>query len=520
MRVKDIAKVAVVATLGFSVMGCSGTSAAATPTPAAAPPAVRVVLAERGRVVSSLTYPGNVQTRAQVPIVPEVAGRIKKLSVDVGGEVKAGDLIAEIDASAYKIQQAQTEAALAAAQAKLASLESGARPEQVALAAANLKSAQERLAGMMEGGRAETIAQAEANLQAAQARLDQVKKGPTPEQLAVLEGQLKVAKNQEYLAQQNVEELSARTNGGKSHSVQTPLFSQGIGDAQTGIAYEQVKTIEAQIAQLKASPTAEQVAQLQAAVNAVQEQLVIAKSPYSAHDLAQSESAVAVAEQQLALTRQPFTINDLNATRAAVDQAKAAVDLAKLQVQKATITAPLDGRVSQRLLAEGAMAGPTTPLLVLVARDVEVIVNVEEAKLGRVKAGQVATLSVAAYPGETFPAEVTAIAPSVDPRSRTVAVRIRPQPNAKLIDGMFAQVSIVAGEQVQALRVPAGAVVEREGAKTVWVVQDGVARARAVRTGLSDGALVEVVEGLAEGDQVVAQGGDVLADGQAVRPQR
>ena len=114
---------------------------------------------------------------------------------------------------------------------------------------------------------------------------------------------MKVAKNQEFLAQQNVEELSARTNGGTSHSHMVPLFSEGIGNAQTGMAYEQVKTLEAQIAQLKAPPTAEQLAQLQAAVDAAQEQLAMAKSPYSAHDLAQSESAVTAAQQQLALDR-------------------------------------------------------------------------------------------------------------------------------------------------------------------------------------------------------------------------
>jgi multidrug efflux pump subunit AcrA (membrane-fusion protein) len=85
---------------------------------------------------------------------------------------------------------------------------------------------------------------------------------------------------------------------------------------------------------------------------------------------------------------------------------------------------------------------------------------------------------------------------------------------------MFAQVSIVADEQVQALRAPASAVVERDGQRSVFVVQDGLARLRPVKVGLSDGTMVEVIEGLAQGDEVVAQGSDVLADGQSVRPQR
>jgi HlyD family secretion protein len=506
-----IPALAIVVLLAGLAAGCG-----AGPTAAAGPVSVQVARAAKGQITAKLNLNGTVQSQAQVAVLPEVAGRIVRLNVRMGGEVKAGDVIAELDSAVYKAQQKQAEAALAAAQAKLSTLAAGARPEQVALAGANLKAAQEKLAAMREGGRPETIAQAEANLTAAQARLEQVKKGPTPEQLAVAQQQLKIARDQEYLTQQNVEEMTVRTDDGQSHSPLTPMFSKGIGGAQSGIAFENTKLVEAQIAQLTAPPTAEQLAQLQAAVDVASQQLALAKTPYSAHDIAQAESAVAVAEQQLALAQQPYTTGDLNAAKAAVEQAQAALDLAKIQVQKATIVAPLDARVSQKLLSEGAMAGPTTPIVTLVAKEAEVVVNVEEARLGSLRLGQAATITAAALPGEKLGGQVVAIAPAVDQKTHSVAVRLKTDVAGKLLEGMSVQVNLLAGEQVQALLVPTSAILERDGRKVAFVVNNGVVSQRVVTTGLADGSMVEVVDGVSDGEAVVVGGLGGLADGQQV----
>nr|MDA8219677.1 efflux RND transporter periplasmic adaptor subunit [Dehalococcoidales bacterium] len=285
---------------------------------------------------------------------------------------------------------------------------------------------------------------------------------------------------------------------------------------QLGAAGGQKQKASDELEQMKAGANEKQIAQAEAAVAAARQQVELAKQPYTSHDIGQAQAGVAAAEEQVALAEKPFTANDLNAARAAVEQARTAVDLAQLQLKKATVTAPVDGAVAQRLCAEGAMAAPTAPVVMLVARDVEVTVNVDEAKLRYLQVGQAATLTVAAYPGETFAAEVTAVAPAFDPRSRTVAVKIRPQRTSKLLDGMFAQVSITAAQKADALLAPTGAVQDREGKKVAFVVQDGVAKMREVKTGLASGDAVEISEGLAEGDQVVVNPNGGLADGQAV----
>lgn len=499
-----------------SLTGCSNTeNVVSTPTPGGVSVSVEPVT--RGRISTEFVYPGNVQALARVPIVPEVSGRITRLAVDVGSEVKAGDVIAEIDAAGYEIQVAQAEAALAAAEAQVAAMEAGSRPEQLAQARANLAAARQRLESMQAGGREEQIAQAEANLAAAQARLDQARRGPTPEQIAVAEAQVRLARNNEYYQQQRAGAIGSVLD----LIADEPIDEKALRHAQLGVAWEQTRIAEAQLAQLLAGATDEEIRQLEAAVMAAEQQLAMAKNPYTAQDLAQAEAAVVAAEQQLALAERPFTENELNAARAAADQARAALDLAKLQLQKTKITAPVDGVIAQRLLSEGAMASSSPvsaqPIAVLVSREVEVTVSVEEARLGMLRVGIPVTVTVAAYPGETFAAEITAIAPSVDPTSRTVTVRIRPEPTPKLIDGMFAQVRIVAGESNEALLVPSSAVMERDGKKFVFVHVDGKALEREVQTGLDNGSRIEILQGLAEGDEVIVDGMTALRDGQAVQ---
>jgi HlyD family secretion protein len=462
---------AVCLALGVLATGC--TSATPTPTaPAGIAPAaankvaVQVAEAKRAVLSNNQVYSGSVQAKQQVTIVPKVSGRVLKVNVDVGSLVKAGDVLVELDHDATAAQVAQAEAGLAAAQARLAGLEAGPRAEQVA--------------------------QAEANLKAAQARLAQLKAGPTAEQLAIAETQVRLAQNQEYLTQQNVQEMSYRTDGGTSHSPLTPFFSKDIGRAQSGVAWEQTKLAEANLAQLKAGAAPEQVTQL--------------------------EAAVTVAEQQLALAKQPVTEYDIAAARAAVAQAKAAVDLARVQLVEATVVAPFAGVVSQRSVVEGSMAGPAAPLLTILSADVEVVVNLDEATAAALKPGEQAGATASASPGNTISLTVKSVAPTVDPKARMVQVRLSPSDaKVQLRDGAFVQVHLSgAAAKKEVLTVPSAALVKEQGTVAVYTVADGKAQTRPVTTGLTDGDRVEIVAGLSAGEKVAISGLSALADGQEV----
>lgn len=503
-----------------------------------APVPVRTVTVTPTAITGTVVYSGTVEARTKVAVLPKISGQVTALNVEVGSVVKRGDVLAELDHATLDAQVAQAQAALEAAQAKLAQIRAGARPEMIAQSKANLAAAQAALASLQQGGRTESVraaqgalataqarlqalqtprpeavAQARANLAAAQAQLQALKAGPTKEQVAVAEQAVEAAKDAAYAADVNKDGACNPRN---------PKYLCDAAQAQAVAAHTAVNQAEAQLQVLTSPPTPEQLQQAQAAVDAAQAQLNLAEHPGSASDiaaaqgavttaqaqldlakqpatsadLAKAQAAVEVAAQQLKLAQAPYTKQDEDAARAAVQQAQAALEMARVAQDQAIIRAPIDGIVAQKLLAVGALAAPTTPLLTLIAPDVDVVVNVDPKDAAQLHPAETATITSEALPGKAFAAQVSVIAPAADPQARTIAVKIVPREAAPALkDGMLVAVTMVTAAHTDVLAVPSAAIVQRNGQPTVYVVANGVATSRAVQTGLSDGTRTEIPRG-------------------------
>ena len=228
--------------------------------------------------------------------------------------------------------------------------------------------------------------------------------------------------------------------------------------------------------------------------------------------------------------------------RAAVAQAKAALDKSRADVASAAagvavagadarrveallnytrIMAPFDGVVTRRNVDVGHLTAPGAqgePLFIVARSDlVTVVVSVPELFAPAVEAGDRVAIRLQAIPGRTFEGKVTRTAYALDPRSRTLRTEVDlPNPEGKLHPGLYAYASIVAEEHLDALTIPASAVV-REGDKaSCVVVKDGRAARRPIAVGLGDGASVEVLSALEPGEVVVKANAGSLADGQPV----
>lgn len=528
--------------------GCSRPAPAA-PGAATTPTAekqvqVRTAAVQRGDLVSTLSYSGDVKSKNSLTIVPKSSGRIQKLNVDVGSKVKAGDVIAELDKDTTTLAVRQAEAQLAAAQARLETVKTGARPEAIQQAEANARAARARTTSLeagarpenvtqaqvqadnarervaaMANGRDENVARAEAGVAAAQAQLDAAQKGPTPAEVRAKE----LAVSQ---AQKNLEAAQVQRDGvcGFGHS--TPCDNARAAVLQAEAA---VRQAQQQVKIFTTPASAETIAQLQAAVDSAKQQAELARRPAGELDLAAAQSQVRAAEAGVALaqrpvvsgdveaarasaeaaaagaalTANPFTKEDVDAAAAQVAQAQAAVDLQKSQLKETTILAPVDGVVSDKLIVVGAVASPATPIVSIVSPELEISVAVEETQLSRVQVGQAAQISVSAYPGQTFAGKVSLISPTVDPKSRTAQVKVQPDADAigKLRPGMFAQVSLVTERKTDVLTIPRSALLAGSE-PAVMAVVDGQIKRVPIQIGARSGDQVEVTSGLKQGDQV------------------
>lgn len=193
--------------------------------------------------------------------------------------------------------------------------------------------------------------------------------------------------------------------------------------------------------------------------------------------------------------------------QSALDTANAALATATLQLDRAQVRSPIAGQVVKRMVSGGEQVDGTSaqPIAEIANIDrVELAANVPAESLSRVKVGQVATVSSAAYPDRTFAASVLAIAPSVDVSTNAALVRIRiPNPERLLKVGLFSEAHVELEQHANVLAVPPPAVVRGEDGAAVYVVNGDTAQRTPVKTGLEKPDAIEIVSGLTEGQRVL-----------------
>ena len=195
--------------------------------------------------------------------------------------------------------------------------------------------------------------------------------------------------------------------------------------------------------------------------------------------------------------------------------AQASVQEAKAMLGYTTITAPYDGVITKKLANSGDLATPGTPLLQLEndAR-LQAVTAIPESLINLLIEGD--SLSVIIPSARiTVTGSVAEIAPSIDPLSRTAPVKINIPPDAPLKTGMFARV-ILPVNPAATLFIPASAVVPFGQMDKVFVLEDGTAQLRLVRTGGKMGEQVEILAGLSAEDQVIVDNNRLLVSGQPV----
>jgi multidrug resistance efflux pump len=222
--------------------------------------------------------------------------------------------------------------------------------------------------------------------------------------------------------------------------------------------------------------------------------------------LAQHAEQMQVAEAQLQA--------DLGAVKAAdaqVRQREAAVDLGRKRLGDTTAVAPITGVVARRHTSVGEFVKDNTPLFTLVATDpLKYTGTIPERVAPEVRVGQDVRLQVDAYGGRTFPGRVTRVAPVVDMQTRTL------NREALLRPGFFARGVVLTRQDARVAFVPADAVAYVVGISKVFVVVDGRAVERPVKTGARDGGHVEILEGVKPGEVVATSALGQLYDGAPV----
>ena len=220
--------------------------------------------------------------------------------------------------------------------------------------------------------------------------------------------------------------------------------------------------------------------------------------------------------------RQLLSKSDVDAARAELGVAQARVASARAQAAKTTLVAPFSGVVGLREVSVGEVVAPGQALVNLVRLDpMEVDFSLPETVLGQVAVGQEVEVTIDAFPGESFGGRVSAIEPVIDPDSRSAKLRAQvTNAGYRLRPGLFARVTLgragTGADAATAIVIPEQALMQEGEQRFVYVVRDGKAERVPVTTGLRSPGRIAVLEGLAEGDQVIAAGQTKLFPGAPV----
>ncbi|NTI42407.1 efflux RND transporter periplasmic adaptor subunit [Rhizobium rhizogenes] len=215
--------------------------------------------------------------------------------------------------------------------------------------------------------------------------------------------------------------------------------------------------------------------------------------------VASAEQAIAVAEADLKVTDSQIADTDLKLARTG-------------------IKTPVAGTVASRNARIGAIANGSSDPLFTIIRDskLELVVDVSESDITKISIGQKALISLSGS-REKLSGTVRLVAPIVDSVTRLGAVHISIDEGDKARAGMYGSAEIVIRE-TQGVALPLTAVNSDENGSSARKVESGVVKFVNVETGIQDGAYVEIVKGLQDGEEVVAKAGAYVRDGDHITP--
>lgn len=206
--------------------------------------------------------------------------------------------------------------------------------------------------------------------------------------------------------------------------------------------------------------------------------------------------------------------------QAALETARAELALVKDNFDRSIVKAPIAGVIQQRSVVEGQFLNQGDMVALMVQSDpLRLRFTVPESRASRLSKDMDLSFTVPAYPDREFHGNVYDIGAFADQDTREIVCWAHVANNdARLKPGYFTHVDLLVDSREKAVVVPLASVLPTELGMTAYVIRDGVAERRAVKTGLQvTGDAIEILEGLEPGEQLVVQGMTALQDGSPVK---
>ena len=206
------------------------------------------------------------------------------------------------------------------------------------------------------------------------------------------------------------------------------------------------------------------------------------------------------------------------AARTAVATAQTQVEQAQKAVNDTVVLSPISGYVSERVADPGEYISPSAPnakiATIVRTSPLRLRIDVPEQSIGKVAVGQAISLQTSAYPDRNFAGTVVRILPNLNVTARTLTVEAEvPNTDGLLKPGQFATVRLTQAKPENAVMVPTSAIKTEGDTNKIYIVKDGAVREQLVQIGLLEDNMIQVKQGIVEGDVVATSNLNSLFDG-------
>jgi HlyD family secretion protein len=473
------------------------------------------VTVTQGAITETVSVTGNTTPIQSLDLGFQNGGVIASVNKAVGSQVAAGDVLERLNTSALQAQLSQAQANVDAAQAQLQSLQAGAQPADIQNSQAVLAGGQQSLANM--------YASAENTLNDSYAKANDAARN----QLSIFftsaetnNPQLTFSVSDSQTlnnAQSERLQASAELNVWQSELAKVNAASPTStldGALQNATLHLSVIKLflnsvsRALLQQASLSPTT---------LNTYNNDLTAANNEFNTattnintaiQNIASQKITVQQLQAQLNLKLAGSTAQQIANQQAQVEAAQANAQSVQVQINEATLTSPIDGVVTVQNAKVGEVATPGVTMTSLISNNnFEVDAEVPETDIGKIAIGQTASMTIDAFPGETFMGKVFYIDPAQTNVSGVVNYLVKvsfTKPDSRIKSGLTVNLNIQTQQQSNALILPQYAIIQNDQGSFVDVIQNGKEVQVPVTLGIQDqSGNVQVLSGVTNGEQVV-----------------
>lgn len=465
-------------------------------------PVYQFIPVTQGSITETVSVTGNTTPIKSVSLAFQNAGTVGSVNYNLGDRVGAGAVIASLTTGNLSAAVAQAQANLAAAQANLAALIAGTRPEQIAIDQNAITQDQVALNNAIAS--AYTISDGAVHASADQF-FTNARTSVAKLTFIVPDATLSNRVEQERVDLEPMLVAWGAQVASLSLSSGDPmvLSAQAVQNLSQVSAFLNDAAAALTRTQASASVTATALSTYQSSISAARANVTGALTAITS-----ARTALVSAQGALALAQAGATAESIAAQRAQVAQAQAGVANAQASLQGSQIVAPISGVITQLDAKIGQLASPGTPLVAIIGiGGFEVDAGVSETDVGKLAVGDTVSMTIDAFPNETFTGAVFYIAPAQTNTQGVISYQIKisfDKADARLKSGLTANVDIQTKKKDNVLILPQYAILQNDNGTFVETLVGGVGTTTPVTLGISDQkGNTEVVSGVTLGEQVI-----------------